>query len=39
MNSELISALAVKKRGFGYVEETRPEEINARHFKNRKDGL
>jgi len=23
----------------GYAEETRPEEINGRYFKNRKDGL
>jgi len=25
--------------GFGYVEDTGPEEINARYFKNCKDGL
>jgi methyltransferase (TIGR00027 family) len=25
--------------GFGYVEDQGPEEINARYFKNRKDGL
>jgi methyltransferase (TIGR00027 family) len=25
--------------GFGYVEDNGPEEINARYFKNRKDGL
>jgi methyltransferase (TIGR00027 family) len=25
--------------GFGYVEDERPEEINARYLKNRKDGL
>jgi hypothetical protein len=25
--------------GFGYVEDNGQEEINARYFKNRKDGL
>lgn len=33
----LVSDL--RAMGFGYVEDKGPEEINARYFKNRKDGL
>jgi methyltransferase (TIGR00027 family) len=29
----------LRAMGFGYVEDNGPEEINARYFKNRKDGL
>jgi methyltransferase (TIGR00027 family) len=29
----------LRAMGFGYVEDKGPEEINARYFKNRKDGL
>ena len=29
----------LRAMGFGYVEDRGPEEINARYFKNRKDGL
>jgi O-methyltransferase involved in polyketide biosynthesis len=29
----------LRAMGFGYVEDLGPEEINARYFKDRKDGL
>jgi hypothetical protein len=29
----------LKAMGFGYVADNGPEEINAKYFKNRKDGL
>jgi len=29
----------LRAMGFGYVEDKGPEEINARYFKSRKDGL
>jgi methyltransferase (TIGR00027 family) len=34
-----LLARNLRDMGFGYVEDLGPEEINARYFKNRKDGL
>ena len=34
-----LLARDLRTMGFGYVEDKGPEEINARYFKNRKDGL
>ena len=37
-NPELLTR-DLRAMGFGYVEDNGPEEINARYFKSRKDGL
>ncbi len=34
-----LLAADLRAMGFGYIEDLGPEEINARYFKNRKDGL
>jgi methyltransferase (TIGR00027 family) len=34
-----LLARDLRAMGFGYVEDKGPEEINARYFKNRRDGL
>ena len=34
-----LLAEELRAMGFGYIEDNGPEEVNARYFKNRKDGL